>query len=42
MAAVKLKIVSVQVINEKKWIPFAPSIAAALISVFMIGCLQPV
>ncbi len=42
MAAVWLKLVNVQLVNDKKWIPFAPSIAAALISVFMIGCLQPI
>jgi prepilin peptidase CpaA len=28
--------------DERKRIPFAPSIAAALIGVFMLGCLAPV
>jgi prepilin signal peptidase PulO-like enzyme (type II secretory pathway) len=27
--------------DERKRIPFAPSIAAALIGVFMLGCLAP-
>lgn len=40
--AVKLKLVEARVANGDKWLPFAPSIAAALISVFMAGCLQPV
>ena len=42
IAAVRLKILKAQVVNEKKWLPFAPSIAAALIGVFMIGCLRPI
>jgi len=42
LVAVKLKLVETQVLNGKKWIAFAPAIAAALISVFMAGCLQPV
>ena len=42
LVAVKLKLVETQVLNGKKWIAFAPAIAAALISVFMVGCLQPV
>jgi prepilin peptidase CpaA len=40
--AVKFKLVEARVESEKKWLPFAPSIAAALISVFMVGCLRPV
>jgi Flp pilus assembly protein protease CpaA len=40
--AVKLKLVEARVVGEKKWVAFAPSIAAALISVFMAGCLRPV
>ena len=40
--AVRLKLVQAQVVSEKKWIPFAPSIAAALISVFLAGCLRPI
>jgi prepilin peptidase CpaA len=28
--------------DERKRIPFAPSVAAALIGVFMLGCLAPV
>jgi prepilin peptidase CpaA len=42
ISAVRLKILKAQVVNEKKWLPFAPSIAAALIGVFMIGCLRPI
>jgi len=42
IAAVKFKLIEARVVNEKKWLPFAPSIAAALISVFMIGCLRPI
>jgi len=42
LVAVKLKLVETQVLNGKKWIAFAPAVAAALISVFMAGCLQPV
>jgi prepilin peptidase CpaA len=42
IVAVKLKLVEAQVINAKKWLAFAPSVAAALISVFVIGCLRPV
>jgi prepilin peptidase CpaA len=40
--AVKLKLVEAQIENGQKRLAFAPSIAAALIGVFMIGCLQPV
>jgi prepilin peptidase CpaA len=42
IVAVKFKLVEARVVSEKKWLPFAPSIAAALISVFMVGCLQPI
>ena len=42
IAAVKLKFIEARVVSEKKWIAFAPSIAAALIGVFMAGCLRPV
>lgn len=42
IVAVKIKLVGSQVIDEKNWLAFAPSIAAALISVFMAGCLRPV
>ena len=42
IVAVKLKLVEARVVSEKNWLPFAPSIAAALISVFMAGCLRPV
>ena len=42
IVAVKLKLVEARVVSEKKWLPFAPSIAAALISVFIVGCLQPI
>jgi prepilin peptidase CpaA len=38
--AAKFKLVSMQVEGKRKSIPFAPSIAAALIAVFMIGCLN--
>jgi prepilin peptidase CpaA len=40
--AVKLKWVEVKVAENLNWIPFAPSIAAALIGVFMAGCLRPI
>ena len=42
IAAVKLKFTEARVVSDKKWIAFAPSIAAALIGVFMAGCLRPV
>jgi prepilin peptidase CpaA len=42
LLALKLKLVEVQVVSGKKWIAFAPAVAAALISVFMTGCLRPV
>jgi prepilin peptidase CpaA len=41
IVAVKFKLVEARVVNDKKWIPFAPSIAAALVSVFIAGCLRP-
>ena len=40
--AAKFKWVSVQQIEGRQQIPFAPSVAAALIVVFMLGCLQPI
>jgi prepilin peptidase CpaA len=42
IVAVKFKLVEARVVSGKNWLAFAPSIAAALISVFMIGCLQPI
>lgn len=42
LIALKLKLVEKRVVDEKSWLAFAPSIAAALISVFMIGCLRPI
>jgi prepilin peptidase CpaA len=41
IAAVKFKLLEAQVRNEKNWIPFAPSIAGALIGVFILDCLRP-
>jgi prepilin peptidase CpaA len=40
--AVKFKLVEAQIANGRTHLAFAPSIAAALICVFMVGCLQPV
>ena len=40
--AVKFKLLEGQIANGRTKLAFAPSIAAALISVFMAGCLQPV
>jgi len=40
--AIKLKFVEAHVASDKKWLPFAPSISAALISIFMAGYLQSV
>ena len=40
--AAKFKLVEVQIANGRTHLAFAPSIAAALISVFMMGCLRPV
>jgi prepilin peptidase CpaA len=37
----KLEWVHYQEVNGRKRIAFAPSVAAALIGVFMLGCLQP-
>jgi prepilin peptidase CpaA len=38
----KLGWVEVQTVGEHKRIPFAPSVAGALIVCFMLGCLRPV
>ena len=38
--AVKLKFTESRVADGRQWLAFAPSIAAALISVFMSGCLR--
>ncbi len=40
--AAKLKLVESQVAGERTQVAFAPSIAAALIGVFMVGCLKPI
>jgi prepilin peptidase CpaA len=40
--AAKFRWVSVRQIEGHQQIPFAPSVAAALIAVFMLGCLQPI
>ncbi len=40
--AVKLKLLEAQIENGQTRLAFAPSIAAALIGVFMVGCLQPI
>ena len=42
IAAVKLKLIEARVVSGKNWIAFAPSVAAALISVFIAGCVRPV
>ena len=42
IAAVKLKLIEARVVNGKNWIAFAPSVAAALIGVFIAGCVRPV
>ena len=42
IAAVKLKFIEALVVSGKDWIAFAPSVAAALISVFIAGCVRPV
>ena len=39
--AVKFKLLEGQIVDGRTKLAFAPSIAAALISVFMAGCLQP-
>jgi prepilin peptidase CpaA len=38
----KLKWVQPKVVDKRKLIAFAPSIAAALIATFMMGCLRPI
>jgi len=40
--AVKFKLANAQLADGRTTLAFAPSIAAALICVFMVGCLQPV
>jgi Flp pilus assembly protein protease CpaA len=40
--AVKFKLVEGKMFGEQQSVAFAPSIAAALISVFLVGCLRPV
>ena len=40
--AVKFKLAKAQLADGRTTLAFAPSIAAALICVFMVGCLQPV
>jgi prepilin peptidase CpaA len=42
VAAAKFGWVKVQQVGEHKRIPFAPSVAGALIVCFMLGCLRPV
>jgi len=42
IVAVKLKLTEARVVTGKDWIAFAPSVAAALISVFIAGCVRPV
>ena len=39
--AAKFKWVEVQQVGERKRIPLAPSVAAAMILCFVLGCLQP-
>jgi len=39
--ALKFKLVEGKTFGEKQSVAFAPSIAAALISVFLVGCLRP-
>jgi Flp pilus assembly protein protease CpaA len=41
VAAAKLGWVEVQKVGDRKRIPLAPSVAAALILCFILGCLQP-
>ena len=41
VVAVKFGWAEVQQVGDKKRIPLAPSVAAALIVCFMLGCLQP-
>jgi prepilin peptidase CpaA len=40
--AVKFKLVEGKLLGKRQSVPFAPSIAAALISVFLLGCLRPI
>ena len=42
VAAAKLKWVGAKTIDNRQLIAFAPSIAAALIAVFISGCLKPI
>jgi prepilin peptidase CpaA len=42
VAAAKFGWVKVEQVGKDKRIPFAPSVAGALIVCFMLGCLQPV
>ena len=42
VAAAKLKWVDAKTIDNRQLIAFAPSIAAALIAVFISGCLKPI
>jgi prepilin peptidase CpaA len=39
--AAKLKWVEVQQVGERQRIPLAPSVAAAMILCFILGCLEP-
>ena len=39
--AVKFKLVEGKAVGERQSVAFAPSVAAALIGVFLIGCLRP-
>ena len=39
--AVKFKLVDGKAVGERQSVAFAPSVAAALIGVFLIGCLRP-
>jgi prepilin peptidase CpaA len=42
IVAVRFKLIEAQFVSGKKWIAFAPAVAAALISVFIAGCLRPI
>jgi len=42
VAAAKFGWAEVQQVGDKKRIPLAPSVAAALILCFILGCLQPI
>ena len=39
--AVKFKLVEGKAVGERRSVAFAPSVAAALISAFLVGCLRP-